>query len=150
MTEDYREECRILHYDTFINSAISWFQAGGMGSIVHFLDQKVQRLNPDHLSYTLSKVAAASVIPVLAQSLAPRIRINAIAPGLTLPSGDQHQHAFEQAVATLPLGMGATLASLGDGVDFFLHHPNITGQTLTIDGGQHLMSDRDILFQHKE
>ena len=78
------------------------------GLIVNILDQKVFNLNPDFLSYTLTKSALASATTLLAQAMAPRVRVCGIAPGLTLKSGEQTEEGFREAHAQSPLGFGST------------------------------------------
>ena len=77
------------------------------GLIVNLLDQKVFNLNPDFLSYTLTKTALEAATRLLAQAMAPRVRVCGIAPGLTLKSGEQTEQGFEMAHAKTPLGFGS-------------------------------------------
>jgi NAD(P)-dependent dehydrogenase (short-subunit alcohol dehydrogenase family) len=120
------------------------------GNIVNVLDQKVANPNPDFLSYTVSKLALASLMPVLARALAPRIRVNGVAPGLTLISNWQTQETFERAWRDTPLGRGSTPEDVAAGVLFLLSTPSITAQTLIIDGGESLTKRlRDISLDPK-
>ena len=124
--------------------------AAEAGSIVNLLDQKVANPNPDFLSYTVSKMGLAGLTPVLAMALAPRIRVNGVAPGLTLISGRQTQESFERAWHDTPLGRGSTPEDIAAGVLFLLSTPSITGQTLIIDGGESLAKrSRDVAFDPK-
>lgn len=110
------------------------------GVIINLLDQKLSNLNPDFLSYTLSKAALAAATTMLAQALAPRIRVVGIAPGLTLPSYLQDDAAFEYAHRTLsPLGASSTAEDIASSVVFAMKTRSITGSILTVDGGQHLL-----------
>lgn len=110
------------------------------GVIVNLLDQKLSNLNPDFLSYTLTKAALAAATTMLAQALAPRIRVVGIAPGLTLPSYLQDEAAFAHAHRTLsPLGASSTADDIAASVVFAMKTRSLTGSVLTVDGGQHLL-----------
>lgn len=110
------------------------------GVIVNLLDQKLINLNPDFLSYTLSKAALAAATTMLAQALAPRIRVVGVSPGLTLPSYLQDEAAFAHAHRTLsPLGASSTPEDIADSVVFAMRTRSITGTVLVVDGGQHLL-----------
>ena len=119
----------------------------GRGCVVNLLDQKLWNPNPDHLSYTLSKVALEGATRMLAQALAPRLRVCGVAPGLTLLSGDMNDAEFERAHRLTPLGRGSTPDDVARAVRFLLESPAITGTTLLVDGGQHLQAQgRDVMF----
>ena len=110
------------------------------GCVVNLLDQKLFNPNPDFLSYTLSKAALHAATTLLAQALAPRVRVAAIAPGLTLSSHLMpSEAAFERLHAQSPLGKSSTPQDVAAAVAFVLATPAITGATLLVDGGQHLM-----------
>mgnify|MGYP001677414870 FL=1 len=110
------------------------------GVIVNLLDQKLFNLNPDFLSYTLSKAALSTATTMLAQALAPRMRVVGVAPGLTLPSYLQDEATFAHAHRTLsPLGASSTAQDIADTVVFAMKTRSITGTTLLVDGGQHLL-----------
>jgi len=111
---------------------------GAEGNIVNIIDERVLHLTPAYFSYTLSKAALWDATRTLAQSLAPRIRVNAIGPGPTLRHEGQSQEAFNQAIAALPLEHGATPQEIADAVAFLISTPSITGQMLALDGGRHL------------
>ncbi len=117
---------------------------GGTGCVVNLLDQKLWNLNPDFLSYTLSKAALEAANTVLAQALAPQLRVVGVAPGLTLTSHLLSDEKFESLHALSPLGRSSTPADVAATVKFALDNASITGTTLLVDGGQHLMKfDRD-------
>lgn len=119
----------------------------GSGVIINLLDQKLANLNPDFLSYTLSKAALQTATVMLAQALAPAIRVVGVAPGITLVSGDQTPEQFEQAHALTPLGRSSTPEDVAAAVCFAAASPAITGTTLIVDGGQHLLPlPRDVMF----
>lgn len=114
------------------------------GAVVHLLDQKLWNPNPDFLSYTLSKAALEAATPMLAMALAPRVRVVGVAPGLTLPSHMLDEAKFSQLHKMSPLGRSSTPADVAATVKFALENNSITGTTLLVDGGQHLMKfDRD-------
>lgn len=108
------------------------------GAVVNLLDQRVWNLTPHFLSYTVSKSALWTLTRTLALALAPRIRVNAIGPGPTMPSARQTLAQFEAQCASLPLGRGATPEEIAAGVRFLLAARSMTGQMIALDGGQHL------------
>ena len=117
------------------------------GVVVNLLDQKLFNPNPDHLSYTLSKAALQAATTVLAQALAPRVRVCGVAPGVTLLSGDMNSAEFAAAHQMTPLRRSSTPEDVARAVHFLLESPAITGTTLVVDGGQHLQPQaRDVLF----
>ena len=122
----------------------------GEGVIINLLDQKVANLNPDFLSYTVSKVGLRGLTEILALGLAPRIRVCGIAPGVTLISGKQTPQSFEKAFRATPLGRSSTVEDIVRAVRFILATPSLTGQVLTLDGGESLAGrPRDVAFQTK-
>jgi len=117
------------------------------GVVINLLDQKLFNPNPDFLSYTLSKAALQEATRLLAMALAPRVRVVGVAPGLTLVSGDQSAEGFEQAHTRTPLGRSSTPADIAQAVVYLAKAPAVTGTTLLVDGGQHLVpSERDVMF----
>jgi hypothetical protein len=123
--------------------------AGGdrQGCVVNLLDQKLWNPNPDHLSYTLSKAALAAATTLLAQALAPAVRVVGVAPGVTLPSGPMSDAEFTRAHGMTPLRRSSTPGDVARAVRFLIESPAITGTTLLVDGGQHLsVQPRDVLF----
>lgn len=117
------------------------------GCVVNLLDQKLWNPNPDHLSYTLSKAALEAATTLLAQALAPRLRVCGVAPGVTLASGPMTDDEFERARAFTPLARSSTPLDVARAVRFLLESPAVTGTTLLVDGGQHLQPQpRDVLF----
>jgi len=108
------------------------------GLIVNIIDQRVLKPNPNFHSYTLSKSALWTATRTMAQALAPRIRVNAIGPGPTLPSFRQTQDQFDQQVKNLPLQLSPLLDDFAATIDFFANTESITGQMIALDGGQHL------------
>ncbi len=114
------------------------------GAVVNLLDQKLWNQNPDFLSYTLSKAALEAANTMLAMALAPLVRVVGVAPGLTLTSHMLSQEQFEALHKLSPLGRSSTAQDVAATVKFALENQSITGTTLLVDGGQHLMKfDRD-------
>ncbi len=109
------------------------------GVVVNLLDQKLWNLNPDFFSYTLSKAALEAATNMLAMALAPRIRVVGVAPGLTLTSHMLSEDKFAELHKQSPLGRSSTPEDVAETVAFALRNPSITGTTLMVDGGQHLM-----------
>ena len=114
------------------------------GVVVNLLDQKLWNLNPDFLSYTLSKVALEAANTILAMALAPHLRVVGVAPGLTLTSHMLTDEKFDELHKLSPLGRSSTPADVVSTVKFAIDNQSITGTTLLVDGGQHLMKfERD-------
>jgi NAD(P)-dependent dehydrogenase (short-subunit alcohol dehydrogenase family) len=117
------------------------------GVVINLLDQKLWNPNPDFLSYTLSKSALKEATTLLAQALAPKVRVVGVAPGITLPSGEQGEAGFARAHRTTPLGRGSTPGDVAGAVVYLARAQAVTGTTLLVDGGQHLApSGRDVMF----
>ena len=113
------------------------------GCIINLLDQKVENPNPEFFSYTVSKVALEAVTRLMAQALAPRIRVNAVAPGLTLPSGAQTQAQFEKTRADLLLPTTSSVEAIVKAMFYLLDARSVTGQVLFVDGGERFQPHRD-------
>ncbi len=109
------------------------------GAVVNLLDQKLWNQNPDFFSYTLSKAALEAAGTMLALALAPRVRVVGVAPGLTLTSHLLSDDEFEERHKLSPLGRSSTPADVAASVKFALENTSMTGTTLLVDGGQHLM-----------
>lgn len=108
------------------------------GVVINMLDQRVWKLTPEFLSYTVSKSALWTLTRTLAQALAPRIRVNAIGPGPTLPSKRQSARHFAAQIEALPLKRATTTEDICQAIGFILSAPSLTGQMIALDGGQHL------------
>ncbi len=114
------------------------------GAVVNLLDQKLWNQNPDFFSYTLSKAALEAAGTMLALALAPQVRVVGVAPGLTLTSHLLSDEQFEARHKLAPLGRSSTPADVAAAVKFALENSSMTGTTLLVDGGQHLMKfERD-------
>ena len=115
------------------------------GVVINLLDQKLYNLNPDFLSYTMTKAGLAAATVMLAKALAPKVRVVGVAPGLTLPSYLQDEKSFAKAHQVSVLNRSSDLQDIAATVLFAATNRSITGSTILVDGGQHLMSlSRDI------
>jgi NAD(P)-dependent dehydrogenase (short-subunit alcohol dehydrogenase family) len=108
------------------------------GNIINIIDQRVLKLNPQYLSYTLSKSGLWTLTRTLAQSLAPTIRVNAIGPGPTLASIHQNDDDFQRETTSVLLGRGPDPKEIASTIAYILDTPSLTGQIIALDGGQHL------------
>ena len=126
-----------LRAPVFLSEAFA-AQAGEGASIVNILDQRVFKLTPHFVSYTLAKSALHAATRMLAQALAPKVRVNAVAPGPTMPSARQDAGDFARQAAAVPLGHGPTPEEVAAAVTYLASARSITGTTLIVDGGQHL------------
>jgi NAD(P)-dependent dehydrogenase (short-subunit alcohol dehydrogenase family) len=123
----------------------------GDALVVNMLDAKLAAPNPDFLSYTISKYALAGLGEVAARALAGKgIRVNAIAPSLMLPSGEQDRANFAAVHALTPLKRGVDVADVVSAIRYLIDSTVVTGQTLVLDGGQRFMTlPRDVQFLEK-
>ena len=108
------------------------------GLIVNILDQRVWRPNPQFFSYTLTKAALWTATRTMAQDLGPRIRVNGIGPGPTLPSIHQSPADFETEVTNLPLKRKVSPTDIAQALRYLIEASSVTGQMIAVDGGQHL------------
>lgn len=106
--------------------------------VVNMIDQRVLKLTPEFMSYTIAKMGLWAFTRTAAQALAPRVRVNAIGPGPTLRGGRQSADHFARQRAATVLGRGADPGDIAAALGYFLEAPAVTGQLLCIDGGQHL------------
>jgi NAD(P)-dependent dehydrogenase (short-subunit alcohol dehydrogenase family) len=114
--------------------------------VIHVLDQKVFNLNPDYFSYTLSKLALERAVALQAQALAPHVRVNGVAPGLIYVSGPQSDENFDRARSVNRCKAPPTRRR-GTNAVFLAENPSITGVTIAVDKGQHLVPlAHDIMF----
>jgi hypothetical protein len=117
------------------------------GCVVNFLDFKLANPYPDHFSYTLSKYALAGATELLARALAPRVRVNAVAPGYVLSAPGQAEADYQRLHADTPLAQGPTPENIANAVRFLLENDAVTGQTIYVDSGRRFRShDRDMAF----
>ena len=118
------------------------------GAVVNILDQKIANLNPDFFSYSCGKIALAGATPMLAQALGPRIRVNAVSPGLSLPSLDQSEAEFRAVASENLLRRPVDVSAIAEAVDFLLTARGIHGQNIFVDNGQHFLPrDSDVMFE---
>lgn len=131
-----------------------WRDAGTGGQppcIVHVLDQKVFNLNPDYFSYTVSKLALERAVALQAQALAPHARVCGIAPGLMFESGPQSGDNFRSAARVNLLRRPIDPMDVARTAVFLAGNPSITGATVSVDNGQHLVPlERDVMFVVEE
>jgi len=120
---------------------------GAQGVVVNFLDFKLANPYPDHFSYTLSKYALAGATELLARALAPRARVNAIAPGYVLAAPGQSEADFQRLHDDVPLKRGPTPEDVANAVRFLIENPAVTGQTIYVDAGRRFVTyERDMGF----
>lgn len=110
----------------------------GEGAVVNILDHKLVAANPDFLSYTAGKAGLGGLTQALALAAAPQVRVNGVSPGLILRSGDQSDADYDKAWVDTPLGRGTSLEDMVSSVRFLLETKGITGQIITVDGGESL------------
>ena len=122
-------------------------QAGDDRSALHILDQKVYNLNPDYFSYTVSKLALERAVALQAQALGPAVRVCGVAPGILFESGPQTGENFRRAAAANLLRRPIDPVDVARSCVFLAQTASITGTTLSVDNGQHLVPlPRDIMF----
>lgn len=142
--ENLEEELWDAHFDlhvkapVFMASAFAKIKHGNQRLIVNLIDQRVWRLNPTFLSYTLSKSALWTATQTMAQALGPDIRVNAIGPGPTLKNSRQNDDDLVRQTEALILKAGPALDEFGATIRYLWDAKSITGQMIALDGGQHL------------
>ncbi len=152
---DYAGLDRHMHVNLgaplILASALAGQEDVGEGAVVNLLDQKVANPNPDFLTYTLSKAGLAEATTLLAMALAPRIRVNAVSPGLSLPSLDQSEAEFGRVGRANLLERQVSLSDIGHMVEHLLTTRSITGQNVFVDCGQRLVKrEGDVMFEGRE
>ena len=132
---------------TLLTKAFATIPAGtGDRCIVNILDQRIDHPHGDQLAYTLSKMALAGLTRLSAATLAPQIRVNAVAPGLTIATPDYDDDQMERLSTLMPLARLPQAEEIAQAVLYLAGASAVTGQTLYIDGGAHLRSyDRDFM-----
>lgn len=125
--------------------------AAGEGLIVNLLDAKLAGPNPDFFSYTISKYGLAGVTELAARAFAPKFRVCGIAPSVTMVSGPQSRANFDKVHGLNALGRGVRVEEIVAALRFLIATPSITGQTITLDGGQRFLGlPRDVQFLELE
>ena len=120
-------------------------------AVVNILDQKVANPNPDFFSYSCAKIALEGATTMLAQALGPRVRVNAVSPGLTLASGDQSADEFARAAAKNLLGRPVGAEAVADAVAYLIGSRGVSGQNLFVDCGQRFLArGGDVMFEDRE
>jgi NAD(P)-dependent dehydrogenase (short-subunit alcohol dehydrogenase family) len=127
-----------LRAPIFLAQAFAAQVADADALVVNILDQRVLHPNPQFFSYGLSKSALWTATRTLAQALAPRVRVNGVGPGPTLPSIHQTPELFAAEAANTPLRRSATPEEIAAAVLYLVDAPSVTGQMIAVDGGQHL------------
>ena len=150
---DFSTQSWDSHFDINLRAPalLSQAFAAGLGArsglIVNLLDAKLASLNPDFFTYTLSKIGLAGLTELTARAFAPRIRVCGIAPSVTMVSGPQSRENFAKVHALNALGRGVEVEEIVGALRFIVATPTLTGQTLTLDGGQRFLSlARDVQF----
>ncbi len=117
------------------------------GVVINLLDQKLENLNPDFFSYTLTKAALLGATRMMAMAFAPLLRVNGVSPGATMPSWKQDDTQFAHANRIALLGRSSLPDDIVQAVRYLAEASAVTGVNLIVDGGQHLMAlDRDVMF----
>jgi NAD(P)-dependent dehydrogenase (short-subunit alcohol dehydrogenase family) len=123
---------------------------GDPALVVNLLDAKLESLNPDYLTYTLSKIGLDGLTELTARAFAPRLRCAAIAPAVTLVSGPQSRENFELVHGMNPLRRGVAVDEIVAALRFIIATPTFNAQTITLDGGQRLLGlPRDVAYMVK-
>lgn len=158
--QDWERVDRQLHTNTLapLSLAAEWANRLALHPVtgshspvaIHVLDQKVHNLNPDYFSYTLSKLALERAVALQAQALAPAVRVVGLSPGLMYPSGPQSEANYQQAARINLLRRPLDAANVARTGVFLAENPAITGVSLSVDNGQHLVPlERDVMFMVK-
>ena len=108
------------------------------GLVVNMIDQRVRKLTPEFMTYTIAKMGLWAFTQTAAQGLAPRVRVNGIGPGPTLQGARQSEDHFNRQRQATILGRGANRSDITAALGYFIDSPGVTGQLLCVDGGQHL------------
>lgn len=148
---DFTPESWAAHMDVNLRAPALLSRAfaarAGQGLIVNMLDAKLAAPNPDFFSYTISKIGLAGLTELCARAFAPGIRVNAIAPSVTMVSGPQSRANFDKVHGLNALGRGVDVAEIVGAVRFIIATPSMTGHTILLDGGQRFLSlPRDVQF----
>ena len=152
---DFTSESWDAHLDINLRAPALLSQAfaarAAKGLIVNLLDAKLAAPNPDFFSYTISKMGLAGLTELSARAFAPAIRVCGIAPSVTLVSGPQSRANFDEVHDLNALGRGVDVEEIVAALRFIIATPTLTGQTITLDGGQRFLSlPRDVQFLEQE
>lgn len=148
MTLDfYREQMAVNAEGPLFTTQAFHRVLDGPGWVVNLVDCKVFQLTPDFFSYTLSKLALESVTKMCAMACAPKLRVNGVAPGLVLRSGDQTDEIFRYEHDRIPLRVGPTTGHISDAVMMLARAVSTTGQIIAVDGGRHFYTQSALVDQ---
>jgi len=111
----------------------------GRGCVVNILDTNIVRTDGSHFAYILSKKALAEFTTMAARELGPNIRVNAVCPGIVLPSNELDEQYMKKLSKSLPLGKLANLEQVSSAAYWLCENESVTGQLMFTDGGQHLL-----------
>ena len=137
-----------LDAPVLLASALAAQEDLAAGAVVNILDQKVANLNPDFFSYSCGKVALAGATAMLDQALGPRVRVNAVSPGLSLPSLDQSEMEFRAVADENLMGRPVDVDAIAEAVAFLLGAGGVSGQNIFVDNGQHFLPRAsDVMFE---
>jgi pteridine reductase len=124
---------------------------GADAAAILLLDQRIAHPHGEQFSYTLSKLALAAALPLLARAMAPKLRVNAVAPGLTLPTADYTPTQMQRLAALMPLQRLPDPAGIASAVAWLAGAKSVTNQTLYVDGGAHMVAfDRDFVALERD
>ena len=136
-----------LRAPALLSQGFARLLGGANGLIVNLLDAKLAAPNPDFFTYTVSKFGLAGLTELCARAFAPTVRVCGIAPSVTLVSGPQSRADFDAVHKLNALGRGVDVAEIVAALRFIVATPTLTGQTITLDGGQRFLSlPRDVLY----
>lgn len=135
---DYHLQVNLRSPFVLIQAVLRQLAEGSGANVINILDQRVWNLTPHFTSYTVSKVGLWTLTQTLAMALAPRVRVNAIGPGPTLPSSRQSVEDFARQCAETPLKRQVRPEEICDAVRYLLSAPSVTGQMIAVSAGQHL------------
>ena len=121
-------------------------EAVAQALVINMLDQRVRKLTPKFMSYTIAKMGLWAFTQTAAQALAPRIRVNAIGPGPTLQGAHQERDMFEAQRAATILERGSNPEDITAALGYFIDADGVTGQLLCVDGGQHLAWNTPVIL----
>lgn len=148
MREAYTVNCIA---PTLLMRALHTHDDTGKRCAVTILDQRVRHPNLDQFAYTMSKLAMMQAVRLAAQAFAPRLRVNAVAPGLTLPTEDYGAGQLVRLAERMPLARLPAPDDIGDAVLYLAAARSVTGETLFVDGGANLLAfERDFVFLYRE
>ncbi len=120
---------------------------GATGAVVNLLDNRLYAPNPDYFTYALSKYGLLGMTEMHTLHFAPRLRVNGVAPGIALVSGEQDDAGFQRAHVNNPLGRGVTPDDIAQAVVYLMEAPAVTGEVIVVDGGQrYRRRGRDVAF----